>query len=95
MTHKNEVGQFVPFSLKVVTCDRNKKTGGQIKHYTNVTLPKIDRHNVAVMAAAKGGGSAKNPNHLKNATLNLLLPSGSVRTVHTQLIVEFNGEPVL
>lgn len=90
-------GKPIIFSLKFVTADRVRKSGGEI-----ITVERaqkcVGKKNDKVLYAnsPKIEGLTKNPNHNENATRNIyLVDSGQVRKVHTRLIIEFNNKKVI
>ena len=87
----------IPFSLKYITYNRKKKSGGEII--------EIDK---AVKCVAMRGGKivydtrkkekdiSKNPNHFKNSTRNLnIVGTDQIRKCNIRLITEFNGQKVI
>lgn len=91
MRGKDRFGRFVPFDLVAVTCDHTHRTGGRVVEYMGVTLPQRDR--VVLETNLKGG--ERNPRHLNNGTMNVMLPNGELRKVHTLLITKYNGNGVI
>lgn len=93
-------GQPVGFSLRFVTADRKRKTGGDIIFIENgkKCVGKGKDGNV-IWAAPVGESSTgvkKNPHHYANSTRNVLITSsGQIRKVHIRLIIEFNGKKVI
>ena len=75
-----------PFNFSLVTCNLKQETGGRRVSYENATL-------------CAGGNSsktsAKNPNHWKNHTRNIMVQGKSRPiTIHTLLITGFNNQKV-
>lgn len=92
MRRKDEHGRFVPFTIEAVKCNYTKRTGGELVRYDGVTLPKRDGVILDTNLRASG---ERNPRHLQNGTMNLMLPNKELRKVHTLLITKFNGETVI
>jgi hypothetical protein len=86
----------VPFSVKVVKCDRKRKTGGEFEYYPKVeklkgsnTVEKSESH-----TASPNG--KRHPKHSDNATRNLTdLSNGRTVKIHIDLMTLFNGEEVV
>lgn len=85
------------FSFAFVTCDQNRKTGGEwieigeaVKHsyMTSKEQAKLSH-------AQPAPELSKNPNHYANSTLNVRLENGLIRKVHVRLIRKFNRKTVL
>ena len=88
----------IPFSIKFVTADRKKQTGGEIitideaikvvgKKKGEVIIDKRKKKDIDI--------KTKNPNHWKNSTRNIMVvSSGEIRKIHIRLIIEFNGQNV-
>ncbi len=92
-------GKPNPFSIKFITCNRQKQTGGRIVH-----LPKAIKHvsgsgKVAkdpASGTAPSGKVVRNPNHARNSTRNLSVPgTNEIIKCHIRLITEFNGHKVV
>ncbi|WP_460894868.1 hypothetical protein [Rufibacter soli] len=83
MERTDEHGNPVPFSLIFCTCNREKKTGGEV-----IELPK------AVLLRKKG---SKAPNLGTGYPSRLILDLNTDRKyqVHIRLIDQFNGTPVV
>lgn len=86
-----------PFSFAFVTCDQNRKTGGEwIEIKEAVKHNYLSRQERAKLAQAQPKPSlSKNPNHYANSTLNVRLENGQIRKVHVRLIRKFNCKTVL
>jgi hypothetical protein len=92
-------GYSIPFSLKIVTYDEQKQTGGDLIEFESAEIcrsgktSRRDRFNSE--AVAKAEQIRKNPNHRDNLTRNIrLLPSGNIRKIHIHHILRLNGERV-
>lgn len=86
-----------PFSITYVTCDVNRKTGGDIMKLENVILSFQQK------GAEKFGFEdpepnvtdySKRANHYEHASRNVLLQNGMRRKFHIRLLLEFNGQKV-
>jgi hypothetical protein len=85
-----------PFHVTVVTCDTERNTGGKIIKFGPAVLNRTRRKKF------KSGKGNKPPKVLKrrnnevhNTRTIRLLGSEQIRTIHVQLITEFNGEKVI
>jgi len=92
MRRKDERGRFVPFSLTFVTCNRAKKTGGELITYNHVTLPQRER--VELHTAQNQQKNEKKTGYRKT-TVMLRTSGDEFREAHIHLIRKFNGEKVL
>jgi len=95
MRRKDHKGRFVPFSVKMVRCDRTSKSGGEWLELNDVTLPKQEVKKISKQLPASGATENKNPNHRHNGTINFMLPNGQIRKGHIRLITRFNGMKVI
>jgi hypothetical protein len=87
MNHKDKDGTPTPFSLKVVTLDINRKTGGDI---LSIPAAIIDRQKAKAQKA-----NSRTPRHYENRTRNIkIVSSGEIRKIHPRLIIEFNNKTV-
>lgn len=85
------------FSLRFITADKHKNTGGE-----EIMISKAWKHksHSTKNGNGNGGGTSdgkfyRNPQHYKNSTRNIRLLSGEIRKIHIRLIREFNGKTVL
>jgi hypothetical protein len=81
-----------PFHVTVVTCDLERNTGGKIVKFGPAILNQPRR--------GKQSGITRQPlkhrNNIYNNTRTIrILGSEQIRTIHVQLITEFNGEKVI
>jgi hypothetical protein len=87
------------FSIKFITADKGLGSGGEWRHYTNVTKhvqPVYSgSHKTLAVPAAEVAFKAKHPNHFENSTRNIRKANGDIRKVHIRLIRECNGRAVL
>jgi hypothetical protein len=94
MDRTDTEGKPVRFSIKFVTADRIRKTGGEI-----ITVDKAEKcvgKKAEKVIHATPINTNREPNHKDNQTRNIYIPdSGQVRKVHTRLIIEFNGLKVI
>jgi hypothetical protein len=86
-------------ALGVITCDVNRKTGGEYLVIANCKKAQfVTSHEQKEMdkAAPKANMVHKNPNHYENSTRNIIIiPSMELRKIHIRLIRNFNGKTVL
>jgi hypothetical protein len=81
MEKVDESGAPVPFSATIITCDLNRKRGGERISYTQ-----------AVLCTPTGGSKAY---HARNNTRNIQgLGNNEVRSINPLLITHFNGKEV-
>jgi len=85
-------GRPKPFSIKFVTADVNRGTGGEVIFYERAVLSRLSK-------LGRPGKTAKmRPGiqyHDKNRTRNICaLGSSEVRKLHIDLILELNGQAV-
>jgi hypothetical protein len=97
MRRKDDRGRFVPFDVRLVHCNKTKRTGGQLVDYAAVTLPKRDSMQIgqALVNNATKSTTGKSPNHMLHGTINFLFASGEIRKGHIGLITRFNGMKVI
>jgi len=92
-----EMAEPKPFSITFVTCDVNRKTGGDIIKLENVILSFND-HRAEKLGfespALPVTGFSKKPNHYDHASRNVLLKNGLRKKFHIRLLLEFNGQKV-
>jgi len=86
-----------PFSVTFVTCDQERKTGGEIIKLENVILSSNEKY-IGRLGFEEPSSNvtqfSKNPSHYEHATRNVLLPNGMRRKLHIRLLLEFNGQKV-
>jgi hypothetical protein len=90
MEKTGDMKRPVPFSIKWVTANRSKQTGGQVKEAKGVTLLRNER---ALPQAKRAASTRKERNRNFNATRDIFY-DGREDCVHIYLIVEFNGKAV-
>ena len=86
------------FSIRFVTCDRARKTGGKIEEWHRCQLSRRRKAGAEQPRAPRAAEetSSRLPNHYQNATRNIVQGNSSqVRKVHIWLILEFNGQKVV
>lgn len=86
-----------PFSLTYVTCDINRKVGGEILKLNVCLLPMHKKAAGAFafeMPEEPKTDFSKNPHHYESATRNVILPNGKIKKFHIRLLLEFNGSKV-
>lgn len=85
-----------PFSVKVVTCDIERNTGGKIVTFEKAILNQPRRKKYKPSNKTKIFKPKKHRNNYDHNTRTIrLLGSDQIRTIHVQLITEFNGEQVI
>ncbi len=94
----DEMKKPVPFSISFVTCDIERKKGGDILKLDKCMLPKHEQN------ATENFGFAipemprtdfkKNPDHYQHATRNVVLENGMKKKFHIRLLLEFNNKKV-
>lgn len=85
-------GYAQPFSLRFVTYDRARRTGGRI---VDVPWAVLNTAEQARVEEIEKMGKGKQPRHFVNQTRNIKLKDGEIRKVHIQLITMFNGMRVI
>lgn len=98
-----------PFSLRVVTYDKQRKKGGELKYYKEAILlqpekedaeaAKLHQRPLTTTEATANNRERRDPNHHKWFTRNIRLlengfPTSLKRKVHIILITEFNGREI-
>ena len=88
-------GQY--FDIRFITCNLQKKTGGEQYDLKKVCKYKNPSHSQqkAIEAAQAKTKNSKNPNHYENATRNLKLENGELVKIHIRLIRKINDKTVL
>lgn len=94
-----------PFTCKVISYDRRRKSGGDVNEYEGVLVQRSGRGRTAVeqMKAELvelDSIDKRSPNHRHWHTRNIRLlanghPTSTIKKIHLPLIVEFNGEAVV
>jgi len=85
-------------SLRFITADTNKGTGGKIIELAKCRIARNKPVNIPSIAAepsAVTGNHGKDPNHNLNFTRNVELQNNTIRKVHPILITHINNTPVL
>jgi hypothetical protein len=89
MSKTDHTGKPVPFALKVVTYDRNRKKGGKILVIDKAIVERQSDKN-------KQTPGKNSPRHYENSTKNIMLiPSMQIRRIHPRLIIEFNNKQMI
>ncbi|MFW0737586.1 hypothetical protein [Flavobacterium sp. T12S277] len=95
----DSVGRAVPFEIEFRTYNKNNKMGGVLKKYSGAKLligvkmkgkPFVDINHFYRTVRTR-----KNPNHFKNRTRNIELPSGQIKKLNFLYITKFNGLQVI
>ena len=94
-----------PFSIKFVSLDKQRKTGGEIKHIPRCVLTRTKKERKQHVGEEKfqqvvRGKRTKNPNHFHNSTRSVQEMIGDaktecVRKFHLYLVLEFNGKKLI
>lgn len=87
------------FSVRYVSLDKKRKTGGKIIEMKSVVCPKIKR-NSTVTESKKVSVSKGTKNHFANATRTVQKVAdghvtSAVKSVHIFLILEVNGKKMV
>jgi|GEM_PF-1753720 len=85
------------FSIRFVTADRRRKTGGKVEVWHDCQLSRRRREVGQRPAPAPATDSpSRMPSHYENATRNIVQrDSSQVRKIHIWLMLEFNGQTVV
>ena len=96
---KDREGKPFPFDLRYRTFNSQTKKGGKIKEYKGVKhLPgakgetKLSLSPEAIFASEK---PSRNPSHFDNRTRNIELPTGEIKKIRIDFIIEINGQKVI
>ena len=96
---KDKEGKPFPFDLRYRTFNSQTKQGGKIKEFIGaVYLPDANENSKpslapeAVFAREK---TSRNPSHFDNRTKNIELPSGEIKKIRIDFIIEINGNKVI
>lgn len=99
MNKKDNRQNAVPFSCSVYTLNRNSKKGGRLIQYENVKLLVGKKATLSEQALFVSASTLpkvrRNPNHFKNATRNIELQDGKIKTLHIRYIDTFNGKKMV
>jgi len=82
------------FSIRYVTADKSRNSGGDIKEYDGCRLSRRAASDTEAPVFTTGNPT-KRPNHYRNRTRNIVLANSDVRKVNVWLIIGFNGKPVI
>jgi hypothetical protein len=88
-------GNPVPFSLRFVTADRKRDTGGEIIAVKNAVKCVGKKNGEVVFLGKEITAPRRNAHHWENSTRNIALENGGIRKIHIRLIIEFNGQKVI
>lgn len=85
------------FSIRFVTADRRRKTGGKVEVWHDCQLSRRRREVGQRPAPAPATDSVSRlPSHYENATRNIVQKNSTQkRKIHIWLILEFNGQTVV
>jgi hypothetical protein len=87
-----------PFSLKVVSYDRDRKKGGEILHFEEARLvPRDLPARTDRPPTKKEALLERRQNHFSHYTRNIQIiangtPTAIIRKIHIPLIIEFNSD---
>jgi hypothetical protein len=98
MEHTNRRGFPMPFSMEVMSFNRNSpEKAGKIKIYENAVLCTNGGRAISKKKSttSKTKKAKISQNHFINSTRNIELPSGNIEGIHIWLIRKFNGEKVV
>jgi hypothetical protein len=85
-----------PFTLRFVTCDRRRKTGGQIVEWQNCRLSGPHRVRAKELAQQAADTGARHHRHYANGTRNVVIGKSSQRRkVHIWLLLSLNGKKIV
>lgn len=99
ISQKDREGKPFPFDLRYRTFNSQTKQGGKLKEYKGVKhLPdanpnaELSLHPDAIFARDT---YSRNPNHFDNRTRNIELPTGEIKKIRIDFIIEINGNKVI
>lgn len=89
-------------TITYVTLDKKRGTGGDIatlkdcrKHQAGIFDTDPAREPKHISGEDIADITQRNPNHGLHGTINFKLPDGSIRKMHTRLIVKYNNHEIL
>ena len=98
----------LPFSVKFVTYDKQRKKGGEIRYYKEVVLNADTSDKKKLKETLKANslpsekrvGVSKNPHHFENSTRSFRVcvngcKTATVKKLHIFLVLEFNGKKLM
>lgn len=94
-------GKAVPFSISFRTLNRNSKTGGKLITYPEAKLvikeenKKATSFNSLRVVSNRKTTIKRSPNHFDNKTRNIKLPDNTIKKIHINHIITFNGKKVV
>lgn len=93
---KFQDGKPVPFDLVVFKYSRTNKTGGDLRIYNGVVKPtkeqiKRSGFNKKTIESILNEKPSRNPNHFKNKTRCIMLPTGEIRKISLICIKSINN----
>lgn len=101
MNAVDESGKPLEFSIRFVSCNKQKKVAGRLIEVRSAIVSKRHSQYDAASFVSKGKKKEpekqlKAPNHNENGTVNIIaMPSGRMIKIRLMLITRFNGERVL
>jgi hypothetical protein len=88
----DEIESGEPFHLTVITCDQKRNTGGKIVRFGPAILNQVSKKK---RKSSKPVTTVRRNNNYNNTRTIRLLGSEEIRTIHVQLITEFNNQRVI
>jgi hypothetical protein len=86
MNTRDEAGELIPATIRAITCNVKKGTGGKRITYKDVIL----------VGGSTSNSTVRNPNHFQNFTRNIKsIRNSEIREFHPLLAEEFNGMRVV
>jgi hypothetical protein len=96
---RDREGKPFPFDLRYRTFNSQTKQGGKMVDYKGAKyLPDANPNalpSLAPEAVFARDKSSRNPNHFDNRTRNIELPSGEIKKIRIDFIIEINGDKVI
>lgn len=94
-----------PFSIKFVSFDKQRKTGGEVRSFPALVLNQKNKAKEPVKSTSDNPlndvvKKTRNPNHFKNATRAARVMIGgcitdTIKKFHIFLILEFNNKKLI
>lgn len=85
-----------PFTLRFVTVDRKRKTGGKVREWEGCRLSGRQKRRGTTAVGISGEQASNMPAHYANGTRNVVVGNGSQRRkVHIWLLLALNGKKIV
>jgi hypothetical protein len=85
MNQRDGNGDYIPFSLTWVTCNKKQHTGGE----------KITLDRAVLCSGGKSSAEKYNPDHFENYTRNIRAAGADrIMKIHVLLVTRFNGAKI-